>query len=47
MKNFSYTEITNFVTNFVVNLGVHCKLVPLEFKKKDDSIVKILIVEVN
>lgn len=47
MKNSSYTEITNFVTNFVVNLGVHCKLVPLEFKKKDDSIVKILIVEVN
>ena len=47
MENILYTEITNSVTNFVSELGTHYKLVPLEGKKKDGSIVKILIVEVN
>ena len=47
MENVLYTEITNSVTSFVAELGTNYNLVPLEFKKNDGSIVKILIVEVN
>ena len=47
MENVLYNEITNSVISFVAELGNNFKLVPLEGKKKDGSIVKILIVEVN
>lgn len=47
MENVLYSEITNSVTSFVAELGTNYKLVPLEGKKNDGSIVKILIVEVN
>ena len=47
MENVLFTEITNSVTNFVSELGTYYKLVPLEGKKKDGSIAKILIIEVN
>lgn len=47
MEKATYTEITNYVTNFVTELGSYYKLVPLKYKKTDGSVFEVLIVEIN